>query len=89
MPYSLVLDLARNTILTALMLSGPLLVVALATGLVISVIQAVTQIQEQTLSFVPKFFAVAIAFLVMLSWGLQMIVRFTVELFRSFPTLIS
>jgi len=89
MPYSLVVDLARNAIVTALLLSAPLLLVALATGLVISVVQAVTQIQEQTLSFVPKLFAVAAAFLIALPWMLQIMVRYTVELFRSFPSFVS
>lgn len=89
MSYSLVLDLARNAIVTALLLSGPLLIVALVTGLLISVVQAVTQIQEQTLSFVPKLFAVAVSFLVGLPWMLQIMVRYTTELFRSLPTLAS
>jgi flagellar biosynthesis protein FliQ len=89
MSYTLVVDLARNAILTALMLAGPLLLVALGVGLVISVVQAVTQIQEQTLSFVPKLFAVAAVFLFALPWMLQVLVKYTIQLFRSFPTLIS
>src|SRR5690606_32504885 len=68
MSYALVVDLARNAIMTAMLLAGPLLIVALGTGLVISVVQAVTQIQEQTLSFVPKLFAVAAVFLFALPW---------------------
>lgn len=89
MSYALVVDLARNAVMTALLLAGPLLVVALGVGLLISVVQAVTQIQEQTLSFVPKLFAVGAIFLVALPWMLQVLVRYTVELFRSFPVLIS
>jgi flagellar biosynthesis protein FliQ len=81
--------MARNAVMLALMLAGPLLLVALAVGVVISVIQAVTQIQEQTLSFVPKLFAVAGAFLVALPWMLQLAIKYTTELFRSFPMLIS
>ena len=73
----------------ALLLAGPLLMVALVVGLVISVVQAVTQIQEQTLSFVPKLFAVAAVFLVALPWMLQMLIRYTTELLRSIPTLVS
>ena len=64
MPHALIVDLARNALLTALMLAGPLLLVALGVGLLISIVQAVTSIQEQTLSFVPKLFAVGAAFLV-------------------------
>lgn len=89
MSYALVVDLARNAIMTAMLLAGPLLIVALGTGLVISVVQAVTQIQEQTLSFVPKLFAVAAVFLFALPWMMQVLVRYTIELFRSFPLLIS
>ncbi len=54
MPHQLIVDFARNAILMALLLAGPMLVVALGVGLIVSVIQAVTQIQEQTLAFVPK-----------------------------------
>lgn len=73
----------------ALMLSGPMLTVALGVGMAVSVVQAVTQIQEQTLAFVPKLFAVAATFLVALPWMLQMIIKYTTELFRSFPILVS
>jgi flagellar biosynthesis protein FliQ len=89
MSYTLVVDLARNAILTALMLAGPLLLVALGVGLVVSVVQAVTQIQEQTLSFVPKLFAVVAVFLVALPWMLQVMVKYAIELFRAFPTFVS
>ena len=89
MSHALVVDLARNAVMLALLLSGPLLLVALAVGVVISVVQAVTQIQEQTLSFVPKLFAVAGTFLIALPWMLQLAIKYTTELFRSFPMLIS
>ena len=89
MSHALVVDLARNAVMLALMLSGPLLLIALAVGVVISVIQAVTQIQEQTLSFVPKLIAVSVAFLVALPWMLEMMIRYTTDLFRSIPTLAS
>lgn len=89
MSHALVVDLARNAVMLALMLAGPLLVISLAVGVVISIIQAVTQIQEQTLSFVPKLFAVAATFLIALPWMLQLAIKYTTELFRSFPILIS
>ncbi len=88
MSHTLVVDLARNAVMLALMLAGPLLLIALAVGVVVSVVQAVTQIQEQTLSFVPKLFAVAGAFLIALPWMLQLAVKYTTELFRSFPMLV-
>jgi flagellar biosynthetic protein FliQ len=89
MSHALVVDLARNAIMTGLLLAGPLLAVALIVGLVVSVIQAVTQIQEQTLSFVPKLLAVSGTVLVALPWMIQVMIKYTTELFRSFPTLIS
>jgi flagellar biosynthesis protein FliQ len=89
MSHALIVDLARNAVMLALLLAGPILLVALGVGVLISVIQAVTQIQEQTLSFVPKLFAVAATFLIALPWMLQLAIRYTTELFRSFPVLIS
>ncbi|HET9986170.1 MAG TPA: flagellar biosynthetic protein FliQ [Longimicrobiales bacterium] len=89
MPYALVLDLARGALVLCLELAGPLLLVALAVGLLVSVLQAVTQIQEQTIAFVAKLFAVGAVFLLMLSWSLHEAVKYTAELLRSLPTLVS
>jgi flagellar biosynthetic protein FliQ len=89
MSHVLIVDLARNMIMTALLIASPMLVVALAVGLVVSIIQAVTQIQEQTLSFVPKLVAVAVTFIVALPWIIQIMVKYTSELFRSLPSMIS
>ncbi len=88
MPHALVVDVARDALMLSLTLSGPLLLAALVVGLVVSVFQAVTSIQEQTLSFVPKLLAVGLVFLVLLPWMLQEIVRYTTELFRSLPGLV-
>ncbi|HEX6038398.1 flagellar biosynthesis protein FliQ [Longimicrobium sp.] len=87
MSHLMIVDLARQAILTALLVAGPLLAVALGVGLVISLFQALTQIQEQTLSFVPKLIAIACVFLVALPWMLQVLGKYTTELFRSLPTL--
>jgi flagellar biosynthesis protein FliQ len=89
MPYALVVDLARNAILTAVLLSAPMLATALVVGLLVSVVQALTQVQEQTLTFVPKLLAVAVVFLLALPWMLQLIVRYAAELFRGIPGLVS
>lgn len=83
----MVVDLARRAMLMALALGGPLLLVALVVGLLISVVQAVTQVQEQTLAFVPKLVAVGLVFLVGLPWMIQMAVTYTTELFRTLPGL--
>ena len=87
MPLALVLDLARDALVMALTLAGPLLGIALVVGLVVSVLQAVTSIQEQTLSFVPKLFAVGAVFLLLLSWMLQGMMRYATELFRGLSRL--
>jgi flagellar biosynthesis protein FliQ len=89
MSHTLVVDLARNAIMLALLVSGPMLLVALIIGLTVSVLQAVTQIQEQTLAFVPKLLGVSAVFLIALPWVLQLMVKYTTELFRSLPSLIS
>jgi len=89
MPITVVVDLASDAVTLALTLAGPLLGVALAVGLAVSVVQAVTSIQEQTLSFVPKLFAMAAVFVVSLSWMLQTLMKYTTELFRSLPGLVN
>ncbi|MBI1809871.1 MAG: flagellar biosynthesis protein FliQ [Gemmatimonadetes bacterium] len=86
---SLVVDLARNALLLALSLAAPMLLVALVVGLIISILQAVTQIQEQTLAFVPKLAAVAMVFLIGLPWMIQTAVKYTTELLHAIPSLAS
>jgi flagellar biosynthesis protein FliQ len=88
MPEALVLDLARGALFLALQLAGPLLLTALMVGLLVSTVQAVTQIQEQTVPFVAKLVAVGAVFLLLLSWMLQTAVKYTTELFTSIPTLV-
>ena len=89
MSHALIVDLARNAIMLALLVAGPMLVVALLVGLTVSVLQAVTQIQEQTLAFLPKLVGVAAVFLLALPWIIQLMVKYPTELFRSLPSLIS
>ena len=89
MSQALIVDLARNAVMLSLVLAGPLMFLALLVGIAVSVLQAVTQIQEQTLSFVPKLLAVAAGFLIALPWMIEMMVKYTTDLFRSLPTLAS
>ncbi|MBA4070811.1 MAG: flagellar biosynthetic protein FliQ [Gemmatimonas sp.] len=89
MSDTLIVDLARNAMLMALGLAAPMLFVALGIGLLVSLVQAVTQIQEQTLAFVPKLIAVAMVFLVGLPWMTQVAMKYTTELIRSLPGLAS
>jgi flagellar biosynthetic protein FliQ len=88
MSHQLVIDLSRQAIMTALMIAAPMLLIALGVGLVVSIIQSVTQIQEQTLSFVPKLVLVGGAFIVGLPWLMQILIRYTTELFRGIPAMV-
>jgi flagellar biosynthetic protein FliQ len=78
-------DLAMRTLRTALLLAAPPLVAGLVVGVLVSIFQAVTQIQEQTLVQVPKMFAVVLVLMVLLPWMLQLLVTFTVNLFVQIP----
>ncbi len=75
-----VLEVARDLLYTALLLALPTLAVSLIVGLVISIFQAVTSIQEQTLTYVPRMVAVVVVLLFTMSWGLQTAVQFTVRM---------
>ncbi|WP_026888293.1 flagellar biosynthetic protein FliQ [Clostridium beijerinckii] len=71
----------KDTIITAAKVSAPILIVVLVLGLAISIIQATTQIQEQTLTFVPKLIAAAIVGIFLGSWMLETIMSFTTRIF--------
>jgi len=88
MTQELALELARKALIEALVLGAPLLGIAVLVGVTISIFQAVTSIQDQTLSFVPKLLAILGALLVGMSWMLQSLVTYTIELFRSIPGLV-
>jgi flagellar biosynthesis protein FliQ len=89
MSHQLVIDLTRDAILTALMVAAPLLLIALGIGLLVSIIQSVTQIQEQTLSFVPKLVLVGGAFIVGMPWLLQILIKFTTQIIRGIPAMVA
>ena len=81
MSHTLVVDLARNAIMLALLIAGPMLLVALLVGLTVSVLQAVTQIQEQTLVFVPKMVAMIAAAIFVLPWITMRMMEFAKVMF--------
>jgi len=89
MDTSMVIDLARHALWTAVLVSAPLLLIALIVGVLIGVIQAATSINEMTLSFIPKLLALALALLVFGSWQLVTLVDFTRAIFQRIPTLFS
>ncbi|MDK2798568.1 MAG: flagellar biosynthesis protein FliQ [Clostridiales bacterium] len=81
MEQGLVIDLAQNALFTVLLLSGPMLGLGLLVGLAISIFQATTQIQEQTLSFIPKIIVILGSMIVFGPWMLSTAVEFTQNLF--------
>ncbi|MBE3518687.1 MAG: flagellar biosynthesis protein FliQ [Firmicutes bacterium] len=79
------LKLGREALFLTLLVSAPMLSVSVLVGLVISFLQATTQIHEQTLTFVPKIVAVLIAILVFGGWMLRMVVEFAARVFARIP----
>ncbi len=84
-----IIDIAMQTMLVALKLAAPILLTSLVIGFAVSLFQAMTQIQEFTLAFVPKVLGVGIALIVTGNWMLHTLMDFTVDLFERLPTLLS
>jgi flagellar biosynthetic protein FliQ len=85
MTLELVKDISAEVFKTVLLVSGPALLVSLITGLVVSLFQAVTQIQEFTLTFVPKIIAVFLCLFIFLPWIAKVLISFTINLFDNIP----
>ena len=85
MTPGVVIELLQRTLATILTVGGPLLLAALVVGVAVSLLQAVTQVQEQTLTFIPKLVVVALVFAVTLPWMLRSMVSFTAQLLRGLP----
>ncbi len=83
-----VLALGKEAIMTVLLAASPMLAFGLLVGLTIAIFQAITQIHEMTLTFVPKIIAVCVALLVFLPWIMSLVVGFTERLFGTIPTLV-
>jgi len=79
-----VVQLGREALITVLLVAGPALIAGMTVGLVVSVFQAVTQIQEFTLTFVPKIIGVITVFVVAMPWMLNTLLNFVTNLFSSF-----
>ena len=85
MTPELVMGLARQSLETLLAVSLPVLLISLVIGLIISIFQSVTQIQEMTLSFVPKIIVTFVALLLFGSWMMQKLTDFTREIIKNIP----
>jgi flagellar biosynthesis protein FliQ len=83
-----VVNLASQAMGLGLKVAGPLLLAALVVGVLVSVFQAVTQIQEQSLSLVPKIVAVAVVIVVLGPWMLGQLVSYTAALYTAIPTMV-
>ena len=82
------IKLGQDTLMLVLVVAGPTLLVALVVGLIVSIFQAVTQIHEMTLTFIPKILAVGAVLSLLLPWTIRKMIEFTTALISSIPTVI-
>ncbi len=87
MTPQMVVAIGREALILTIMISGPMLLFGLIVGLTISIFQAITQIHEMTLTFVPKILAVALALLIFLPWMLTKTTDFARHMFDLIPTM--
>jgi flagellar biosynthetic protein FliQ len=78
-------ELVRQTLLLALLVSAPMLVIGLVVGIIVSLLQAVTQIQEQTLTFIPKIVAMVAAAIFLMPWISHMLMDYATKVFSNAP----
>lgn len=88
MSEELILKLGQDTLKTTAMLAGPMLASALVVGLVVSVFQAVTQINEATLTFIPKMIVVGIVLVIAAPWMMDTMNQFTIQLFENITEMV-
>ncbi|PKO15774.1 MAG: flagellar biosynthetic protein FliQ [Chloroflexi bacterium HGW-Chloroflexi-10] len=88
MTEAYVLTLAQNAITIMVILAGPALIVSLVIGSLISLVQAATQINEVTMTFVPKIIGIGLILILLGSWMMQQMLVFTSNLFNSLPALV-
>ncbi len=88
MTESTVIHLATQALIVTIKVSGPFLIAGLVVGLLISVFQAVTQIQEQTLTFIPKMLVTGVVILLAGPWMMDQMVSYTVALYTSIPSMV-
>jgi flagellar biosynthetic protein FliQ len=89
MDNATVIDLAREALIITLMVSGPILVIALGIGLLIGIVQAATSINEATLSFIPKLFGVGLSLVIFGSWQINVLTDYVRGVFERIPGLFS
>lgn len=85
----LAVDLVRHAVMLSLMVAAPMLLTAMLVGILVSLVQAVTQLQEQSLTFIPKLAMLSLVFVITLPWALSQLVEYLAGVLRSLPTLVS
>jgi flagellar biosynthetic protein FliQ len=88
MNQGVIIDVAQEAMKVVLMVSAPILGLSLIVGLIVSIVQATTQIQETTLSFIPKIVTVALTLIIFGPWMMNLMYEFTVKLFENIPNYI-
>ena len=88
MTPEIIMTIARETLLTSMLLAAPPLIIGLLVGIVISVFQTVTQIQEQTLTFVPKLIAIFLALLIFGPWMLKLLLEFSINILSNLNNIV-
>ena len=84
----IVAQIGKDALRTALLVAGPALIVSLVVGLIISVFQVVTSLQDQTIAFVPKVIAVMVVVAISFPWMLQVMLQFTTRMFTEFNSVV-
>jgi flagellar biosynthetic protein FliQ len=87
MSEQFVIHLIRESIFTALLVASPMLIAGLVTGVLVGLVQAATQLQEMTLTIIPKILAVVAALILSFAWIMQTLLDFTIALFKMLSTL--
>lgn len=83
-----VIDLGRQAVMISMLVGSPILLAGLAVGLAVGLLQAITQIQEQTVSFVPKLTAMVVVLSLSMPWLIKKMVEYTQEVFTDIPRLL-
>jgi len=88
MTTEFIVGFGREAIEVALLLAGPMLAVGLVVGVLVSLLQALTQVQEMTLTFVPKLLSISLVIVVLMPWMAQLMIDYTTNLYASLPELV-
>ncbi len=88
MDNGFVVEITNQALKVAMLLSAPMLIGALFVGILVSIFQAVTQINEQTLSFIPKILVIVLALVILSPWMMETLTTFTHDLYVSIPTVV-